>query len=160
VENLAVQESNGQQRPHLCLLDFGLAEELDALVRRHFIGLLFSIAGGNGAAAARHLLAWGSPQGCPDPQALTCDMVALFKEKCDVNSKQGIDLDATMKAILRLARHHQVTVDSRYASLVVGVLVIVGFATDMDPRINLMDAAAPCFLSYALTGKVTGRLYL
>jgi len=40
----------------------------------------------------------------------------------------------------------QVSIDSNYAALVIGVCVIVGFATSLDKRVNLMDAATPCFL--------------
>jgi hypothetical protein len=36
----------------------------------------------------------------------------------------------------------------------------VGFATSLDRRVNLMDAAAPCFLYHTLTGRVSGRLYM
>lgn len=61
--------------------------------------------------------------------------------------------------VLRLARKHHVTIDSSYASLVIAVCVIVGFATSLDPRVNLVDAAVPALLAYGLTGRVTGRLY-
>ena len=64
-----------------------------------------------------------------------------------------------MKEVLRVSRVHEVTVDSRYAALVVGVCVIVGFATSLDPNVNIMDAAAPCLLLHSLTGRVIGRLY-
>ena len=53
----------------------------------------------------------------------------------------------------------QVTVDSAYSSLVISVCVIVGFATALDSRMNLIDAAAPCLLAHSLTGRVMGRLY-
>jgi aarF domain-containing kinase len=53
-----------------------------------------------------------------------------------------------------------VTIDSNYAALVIGICVIVGFATSLDPRVNLMDAAAPCLLYHNLTGRVWGRLYM
>ena len=52
------------------------------------------------------------------------------------------------------------SIDSNYAALVVGVCVIVGFATSLDRRVNLMDVATPCFLYHALTGRVSGRLYM
>lgn len=62
------------------------------------------------------------------------------------------------------SHHHptppQVSIDSNYAALVVGVCVIVGFATSLDRRVNLMDAATPCFLFYSLIGRVSGRLYM
>lgn len=53
----------------------------------------------------------------------------------------------------------QVSIDSNYAALVIGVCVLVGFATSLDPDVNLMDAAAPCLFAYNLTGRVLGRLY-
>ena len=64
-----------------------------------------------------------------------------------------------LKAALQLARRHEVVIDSGYAALVVGVCVIVGFATSLDPRLNLIDAATPAFLIHDLTGRIAGRLY-
>jgi aarF domain-containing kinase len=64
-----------------------------------------------------------------------------------------------MKEVLRISRQHEVTVDSCYASLVIGVCVIVGFATSLDPEVNIVDAASACLLYHALTGHVIGRLY-
>ncbi len=64
-----------------------------------------------------------------------------------------------LKAMLQLARKHEVTVDSGYAALVIGVCVLVGFATSLDPSLNLMDAAVPAFLVHDLTGRIAGRLY-
>ncbi|PNH12285.1 putative serine/threonine-protein kinase [Tetrabaena socialis] len=61
--------------------------------------------------------------------------------------------------VLRLARRHSVTIDSSYASLVIAVCVIVGFAASLDPEVNLVDAAIPALLAHALTGRVVGRLY-
>ncbi len=64
-----------------------------------------------------------------------------------------------MKMVLSLASKLEVTIDSSYAALAIGVCVLVGFATSLDPTVNLMDAATPCLLAYALTGRVVGRLY-
>ncbi|KXZ56229.1 hypothetical protein GPECTOR_1g2 [Gonium pectorale] len=147
-------------RVQLVLLDFGLAEELTPTVRYHFISFLHHLMRGDGAAAAAHLLRWTSRrQACPDPRAFVADMRALAAARCDVRSLPGIDLDAVMKDVLRLARRHRVTIDSCYASLVIAVCVIVGFATSLDPGVNLVDAAVPAMLAHALTGRVVGRLY-
>ncbi|EFJ43831.1 hypothetical protein VOLCADRAFT_106661 [Volvox carteri f. nagariensis] len=147
-------------RVQLVLLDFGLAEELTPVVRHHFISFLHHMLRGDGASAAGHLLRWTSrPQACPDPAAFVADMVALAAARCDVHSAAGIDMDAVMKSVLRLARKHSVTIDSCYASLVIAVCVIVGFATSLDPWVNLADAAVPAMLAHALTGRVMGRLY-
>lgn len=57
-------------------------------------------------------------------------------------------------------RKHGISIQSSYAALVVGVCVIVGFATSLDPGVNLMDAAIPCFHAFSQTGRVMGRLYM
>jgi aarF domain-containing kinase len=64
-----------------------------------------------------------------------------------------------LKSALHLARKHEVVIDSSYAALVVGVCVIVGFATALDPAVNLIDAATPAFFINDLTGRIAGRLY-
>ena len=64
-----------------------------------------------------------------------------------------------LKAALHLARKHEVTIDSSYAALIVGVCVIVGFATALDPELNLIDAATAAFFISDLTGRIAGRLY-
>lgn len=152
----------GQRRDpvELVLLDFGLAQECSPRVRHHFISFLHMIARGDGRGATHHLLRWSEQQRCPDPAGLTVAMEELFERRCNIHSEQGIDLDAVMKAVLHLARQFEVAIDSQYAELVIGVCVIVGFATSLDPRVNLMDAATPCFLYYTLTGRVSGRLYM
>jgi aarF domain-containing kinase len=155
-----IMMKDGDEGPvQLILLDFGLAEELTPRVRRHFIGFLNAISAGDGPTAAGHLLNWATRQKCPDPAALITDVEELFKKDCNIHQPGGIDLDRVMKSILHLARKHEVSIDSGYAALVVGVCVIVGFATGLDPRVNLMDAATPCMLYYNLTGRVAGRLY-
>lgn len=37
-----------------------------------------------------------------------------------MHSAEGIDLDGVMKAVLHLARRHEVTIDSNFAALVIG----------------------------------------
>lgn len=149
----------GPQSAQLVLLDFGLAEQLTDTVRHHFISFLNAISAGDGLAAAQHLLRWSGNQTCPDRRAFGSDMVDLFHAACDIHSPQGIDLDYVMQAVLGLARKHGVAIDSCYASLVISVCVLVGFGKALDPEVNLMDAATPTLLAYALTGKVVGRLY-
>ncbi|KAF6250401.1 ABC1 family-domain-containing protein [Scenedesmus sp. NREL 46B-D3] len=153
--------SDGQTalKAQLVLLDFGLAEELTDEVRHHFISFLSAISAGDGACAARHLLRWSRTQACEDPRGFTADVMDLFSERCQIHSDAGIDLDGVMKAVLGLARKWGVSIDSCYASLVISVCVLVGFAQALDPGVNIMDAATPGLLAYSLTGKVLGRLY-
>lgn len=157
-------------------------------VRFRFISFLNLLAKGDADGATHHLLRWAAKQTCRDPHALARDMRVLLASQGNIHSAAGIDLDAVLKATLRLARTHtvravvrnapkgasswtlighpchhhsarQVSIDSNYAALVIGVCVLVGFATSLDPEVNLMDAAAPCLFAYNLTGRVLGRLY-
>eukprot|EP00879_Flechtneria_rotunda_P001554 GHRR01001713.1.p1 GENE.GHRR01001713.1~~GHRR01001713.1.p1 ORF type:complete len:1175 (+),score=492.98 GHRR01001713.1:413-3937(+) len=148
-----------EETAQLVLLDFGLAEELTDEVRHHFISFLNAIAAGDGVCAACHLLQWSNEQTCPDARAFTADVVQLFRERCNIHSEAGINLDLVMKSVLGLARKHHISIDSCYASLVISVCVLVGFANALDPGVNLMDAATPTLLAYSMTGKVVGRLY-
>ncbi len=79
---------------------------------------------GDATAAARHLLRWTKHQTCPDPVAFARDMARLFAAHADVYSQQGVDLDSVLQGVLRLARRHEVSIDSCYASLVISVCVI------------------------------------
>lgn len=156
-EHKSLEEIRSQLQ--LVLLDFGLAEELTPRVRKHFISFLHMISAGNGRRAAHHMLLFSSRQECPRPEAFADDMEALFKVEARIDGPEGIDVDKVLKDVLKLARRHEVGIDSSYAALVLGVCVIVGFATSLDNRINIMDAATPCFLQHSLTGKASGRLY-
>lgn len=159
--NILVREvsQDGNKSIQIVLLDFGLAEELRPEIRKHFISFLNFISKGDGFNAAQHLLQWSKDQHCRNPSSFIEDMKRLFETDCAIKTSEGIDLDAVMKSVLRLAQKHGVSIDSAYASLVVGVCIIVGFAHSLDARVNLMDAATPVLLTYALTGRVVGRLY-
>ena len=86
-------------------------------------------------------------------------MERLAADEMNVHSPEGIDLDRIIKTVLMLCKHHEVHVHSKYASLLLGVCILVGFATGLDPHVNLMDAAIPSLLTYDLTGRLIGRLY-
>jgi len=160
LESLSSSEASAARgKLQLVLLDLGLAEALTPPVRAVFISLLNAIAAGDGRAGARLMLRMSGGQRCEHPQAFERDMVLLFEEFADVRAEGGIDLDAVLKGALRAARNHEVSIDSSYAALVVGVCVIVGFARALDPNTNLMDAATPSLLAYNLTGRALGRLY-
>ena len=72
---------------------------------------------------------------------------------------QRVDLEALLKDVMRLFRKYTVSIDGIYASLIVSLCVLVGFATSLDPNINLFEVATPAVMAYALTGNVVGRLF-
>jgi hypothetical protein len=60
---------------------------------------------------------------------ITLTFELLAGRDCNVHRPEGIDVDFVLKEVLQLARKHEVSIDSSYAALVVGVCVLVGFAT-------------------------------
>lgn len=146
-------------RLQIVLLDLGLAEELTPAVRRTFVSLLAAIGAGDGARAARHVLAMADNQTCADPAGFEAALATLFRSAADIRSLGGVDLDAVLKGVLAAARQHGVAIDSRYASLVVGVCVLAAFAAALDSGgLSVMDAAAPSLFGFGLTGRMGGRL--
>ncbi|GBG89782.1 hypothetical protein CBR_g49633 [Chara braunii] len=98
------------------------------------------------------------PQNCQSPAELAKDMKELFDRECQLK-KGPIDLNEVLKQVLCLARKHDVTINSSYASLVVSVCILSGFAHSLDPDLSIMDAVVPCLFAYNLTGLVLGRIY-
>jgi aarF domain-containing kinase len=154
------ENGESSERLQLVLLDFGLAEELPPQVRYHFISFIINIGAANGKRAAHHLLqfSWPHEQRCRRPDLLISDMNELFKKECDLKI-HPIDLNTVLKQVLQLCRKHEVTIDSSYASLVVAVCVLVGFARSLDPELSIMDAAIPCLFFYNLVGQIPGGIY-
>ncbi|CAM6099488.1 unnamed protein product [Calypogeia fissa] len=162
--NILARNADGvqgfQQKIQLVLLDFGLAEELTPVVRYHFLSFIMMIGAGDGEHAAYHLLqfSWPHEQTCRNPNLLVADMKHLFALECNLKYSP-IDLNKVLIKVLQLCRKHEVTIDSAYASLVVAVCVLVGFARSLDPELSIMDAAAPCLFFYNLTGRIMGQIY-
>ena len=140
------------------LIDFGIADELPQSVRNKFIGFLCFILRGEGEKAADVALMWDTNQTCKDVDGLRRDMARLIATRGDVFT-QRVDLDALLKDVMRLFRKYTVSIDGIYASLIVSLCVLVGFATSLDPNINLFEVATPAVMAYALTGNVVGRLF-
>ena len=140
------------------LIDFGIADELPQSVRNKFIGFLCFILRGEGAKAADVALMWDTNQTCTDVDGLRRDMARLIATRGNVFT-QRVDLDALLKDVMRLFRKYTVSIDGIYASLIVSLCVLVGFATSLDPNINLFEVATPAVMAYALTGNVVGRLF-
>jgi aarF domain-containing kinase len=144
----------------LVLLDFGIADALPGDVRDRFLTFLFSLARQDGIAAANSLLTWSDAQTCvgADADGLREDIARLVDEKCALRAA-SVDMDAVLKQVLTILRARGVSIDAVFASLVVSMCVLVGFATALDENLNLFEVAISAFLSWSVTGDVAGKLY-
>ncbi|GJP75661.1 hypothetical protein CLOP_g6085 [Closterium sp. NIES-67] len=157
----AVQQG-GQQGSavQLVILDYGLMEDLTAHVRTNFLCFIASIMSSNAKQATHYLLRFAAPfpQRCTNRDALEADMRELFARDCQLH-RQCMDLNDVLKKVLRICWVHHVTVHSSYASLLIAMCILVGFGQTLDPELSILDAAAPCFFLYNLTGRIIGRIY-
>ena len=144
----------------LVLLDFGIADALPGDVRDRFLTFLFSLARQDGIAAANSLLTWSETQTCvgADADGLRADIARLVDEKCALRAA-SVDIDAVLKRVMTILRARGVSIDAVFASLVVSMCVLVGFATALDENLNLFEVAISAFLSWSVTGDVAGKLY-
>ena len=142
------------------LLDFGIADSLPVDVRDRFLTFLFSLARKDGVAAANSLLTWSANQTCLGQEAdlLREDVKELVNQRCDL-AKNQVDIDDVLKRVMTLLRTRNVAIDAVFASLVVSMCVLVGFATALDENLNLFEVAIAAFLSWSVTGDVVGKLY-
>lgn len=103
---------------------------------------------------------WSVDQKCigADAERLRRDMCELCEKLCAVRER-AVDIDAVLKAVMVLLRKHGVSIDAVYASLVVSMCVLVGFANSLDENLNLFEVAISAFLSYSVTGEVVGKLF-
>ncbi|CAI5494130.1 unnamed protein product [Closterium sp. Naga37s-1] len=144
----------------LVILDYGLMEDLSAHVRSNFLCFIASIMSSNAQQATHFLLRFAAPfpQRCTNRDALEADMSELFARDCQLHHR-CMDLNDVLKKVLRICWVHHVTVHSSYASLLIAMCILVGFGQTLDPELSILDAAAPCFFLYNLTGRIIGRIY-
>ncbi|CAI5476025.1 unnamed protein product [Closterium sp. Yama58-4] len=155
------QEGQEQQGAlQLVILDYGLMEDLTAHVRSNFLCFIASIMSSNAKQATHFLLRFAAPfpQRCTNREALEADMRELFARDCQLHHR-CMDLNDVLKKVLRICWVHHVTVHSSYASLLIAMCILVGFGQTLDPELSILDAAAPCFFLYNLTGRIIGRIY-
>ncbi|CAI5506587.1 unnamed protein product [Closterium sp. Naga37s-1] len=160
-QSMLQPEGQGQQGAlQLVILDYGLMEDLSAHVRSNFLCFIASIMSSNAKQATHFLLRFAAPfpQRCTNREALEADMRELFARDCQLHHR-CMDLNDVLKKVLRICWVHHVTVHSSYASLLIAMCILVGFGQTLDPELSILDAAAPCFFLYNLTGRIIGRIY-
>ena len=86
------------------------------------------------------------------------DVKELVNSRCNLQ-KHSVDIDDVLKSVMVLLRKRNVAIDAVFASLVVSMCVLVGFATALDEELNLFEVAISAFLSWSVTGDVVGKLY-
>ncbi|EFA76010.1 putative protein serine/threonine kinase [Heterostelium album PN500] len=145
--------------PKLVLLDVGLVTELDTTDKSHFKELFTEVVKGNGKAGAELIIKYAKEAQCSEQE------IFEFKEKMGEifnkvqNSKLSeIHVGHLMSQILSLVREYHVKLESNFATLVMGTIVLEGLGKQLDPNISLLKAAIP-FLFHRQTSYILPEFY-
>jgi len=154
--NILVRITNGDQQfaqlqdikqltdpvTQIIILDCGLVSELDTHERESFILLLAAVAAKNGKKGAKLMIERAQENNCLDPAKFEEEMDALFT----TISKQPLGqvrIGMALGNILNLVRKYQVKIDSHFATLIVGIIVLEGLGRQLNPDLNLLQEALP-----------------
>eukprot|EP00887_Chlorella_sp_A99_P002419 scaffold10.g2419.t1 len=130
------------RRPHLVLLDAGMATRLGARDRACMAGLFDAFSRLDGAGVADAVLRFsGEDQRCEDAAAFRAHSTAYFRG-LEAQARWGADgsgLGAASGAealagMLDIVRQHGVSLPGHISATVVATLVLEGWSHELDPR--------------------------
>jgi aarF domain-containing kinase len=158
-----------RDKNELVVLDPGLVTSLSPKDRENFLLLFSAVACGNSELASNMMLERSPYQACKNPDEFRADMKRIFhtvaptqgQDAASANSAESlhkngfrladVKLGDVLTDILNTMRHHEVTIDGHFATLVMTVVVGEGLGRIMHPNYNLFAAAAP-YLVNSLSG--------
>ncbi|GAM28996.1 hypothetical protein SAMD00019534_121720 [Acytostelium subglobosum LB1] len=148
-----------KELPKLILLDVGLVTELDQTDKSHFKELFTEVVKGNGKAGAELIIKYAREARCSEQE------IFEFKEKMgEVFNKvqhsklSEINVGQLMSQVLGLVREYHVKLESNFATLVMGTIILEGLGKQLDPNLSLLKAAIP-FLFHRQTSYILPEFY-
>ncbi|KYR01542.1 putative protein serine/threonine kinase [Tieghemostelium lacteum] len=134
--------------PKLVLLDVGLVTQLTKSDNAHFKELFTEVLKGNGKAGAELIIKYSREAQCTEQEMYE------FKEKLGhifnavQNSKiSEVHIGHLMGDVLSLVREYHVKIESNFATLVMGTIILEGLGKQLDPNLSLLKAAIPFLLT-------------
>ena len=125
------------RRPHMVLLDAGMAMTLSRDDHVNMCGLFEAFSRMDGEGVAEWVLKFSGPeQSCPDPEAFRRDLGARMEEaRSSKLFVQGSEANGAeeLAAVLDMCREHQVSLPGHICATVVTTLVLEGWSHDLDP---------------------------
>ena len=149
----------------MVLLDAGIYAELDRKDRQNFLSLFKAVLADDGASAARMMIEKSREFELPNGTKMKLQPVRQeeFEKKmqalvhsarvnglrlggdCEIGGVSGL-----LRDVLTLCYEHQVRLESRFVSVILGVAIIEGLGRRLDPDIDILARAAP-FIARAAT---------
>lgn len=163
------QHSTEDKKQQLVLLDAGLVVELSAADRVNLVALFKAVIENDGRKAARLMMQHPCNQQNRNddkqqvqllPQEQDNTSATQYEQAMSVlvNSvhKQGLSLGklgvgSLLQQVLQLSYKHQVTLESRFVSVVVAVVLAEGMGRRLDPDLDIIVRAMPYIRSAAVS---------
>lgn len=125
------------RRPHMVLLDAGMAMTLSPEDHTNMCGLFEAFSRMDGRGVAEWVLKFsGDQQTCPDPVTFKRDLGKRLDEaKQNSMFVPGSEANGAeeLAAVLDMCREHQVSLPGHICATVVTTLVLEGWSHDLDP---------------------------
>lgn len=130
----------------LQVIDPGLVTELDPRNRANFLSLFGALVQGDGRLAAELILKYARKQSCTDPDGFMNEMDEIVSG-IPVLDIGAADIGVLLQKVLTIVRNYKVGLETDFASLVVGLVVVEGVGRRLDPKLSLVKEAAPVLIA-------------
>lgn len=129
----------------LLVIDPGLVTELDKRNRANFLSLFGALVEGDGLLAGDLILKYARKQSCTDPEGFKREMNNIVSQipALDIGAA---DIGVLLQKVLSIVRNYKVGLETDFASLVVGLVVVEGVGRKLDPKLSLVKEAAPVLI--------------
>lgn len=135
------------------ILDLGLTAELDEAARRAFAQFFAGWAGGDGTVMAR-LMSELSPSSKVRDYAAYEREVTEFVGRYHGKPLGEVQVSTVAFDMMNILRRHRVRVNPVYTMANVAIAVTEGIGKQLDPTLDLVQAALPFFISLRQQGKL------
>jgi ubiquinone biosynthesis protein len=135
------------------ILDLGLTAELDEAARRAFAQFFASWAGGDGTVMAR-LMSELSPSSKVKDYASYEREVMEFVGRYHGKPLGEVQVSTVAFDMMNILRRHRVRVNPVYTMANVAIAVTEGIGKQLDPSLDLVQAAMPFFISLRQQNKL------
>jgi len=135
------------------ILDLGLTAELDEAARRAFAQFFAGWAGGDGTVMAR-LMSELSPSSKVKDYATYEKEVKEFVGRYHGKPLGEVQVSTVAFDMMNILRRHRVRVNPVYTMANVAIAVTEGIGKQLDPKLDLVQAALPFFITLRTQGKL------
>jgi len=128
---------------HVCLIDFGLAGQLDLAQREDLITLILALILGDDATIARVLLRMGTATQRVSLAELRTEVTRIRTQYLTVTSIDDVDSTGFAEAFSTAANRFRIKLAPEYAILTKATATLEGIIRTWHPQIDLVAIARP-----------------